>query len=103
MNTFLLRAVVCLLTLAGITNVPAAELTGSTTLHSRPLVESLGLMVIFALAGILAAIVGYRLFDKFTPGDIHHEIIGNKNVAAAIVAGAVIVGVCIIVAASIAG
>lgn len=43
------------------------------------------------------------MFDKFTPGDLHREIIENKNVAAAIVGGAVIVGVCIIVAAAMIG
>jgi uncharacterized membrane protein YjfL (UPF0719 family) len=34
---------------------------------------------------------------------MHHEIVGNKNVAAAIVAGSVILGVCIIIAAAMLG
>ena len=46
---------------------------------------------------------GYRLFDKFTPGDLHKEILENKNVAVAIIAAAVILGVCLIVAAAIMG
>ena len=53
--------------------------------------------------GIFAAIAGYKLFDKCTPGDLHQEIVQNKNMAAAIVAGSVILGVCIIVAAAIVG
>ena len=53
--------------------------------------------------GILAAIIGYKIFDKCTPGDLSKEIIENKNVAAAIVAAAVILGVCIIIAASMMG
>lgn len=60
-------------------------------------------MVLFAAIGILAAIAGYKLFDKFTPGDLHHEILQNRNVAAAIVAGAVILGVSIIIAAAMIG
>jgi uncharacterized membrane protein YjfL (UPF0719 family) len=55
---------------------------------------------IFGLAGILVAIIGYKLFDKFTPGDLHREIIENKNVAAAIVAGSVIIGVCLLLSAA---
>jgi uncharacterized membrane protein YjfL (UPF0719 family) len=60
-------------------------------------------MVLFAFIGILLAIAGYKLFDKCTPGDLHKEILENKNVAAAIVAGAVILGVCLIIAAAMLG
>jgi len=60
-------------------------------------------MVLFAAVGIVVAIAGYRVFDKFTPGDMHKEIIENKNTAAAIVAAAVILGVSLIVAAAIMG
>jgi cytochrome b subunit of formate dehydrogenase len=72
---------------------PAHRLPGN-------LPTALALMVVFAFVGVVVAILGYRMFDKFTPGDLHKEIVENKNVAAAIVAGAVIVGVCIIVAAA---
>ncbi|TAL05650.1 MAG: DUF350 domain-containing protein [Verrucomicrobia bacterium] len=60
-------------------------------------------MLIFALIGIAAALVGFKVFDKCTPGDLQKEIIENKNVAAAIVGAAVILGVCIIVAAAMMG
>jgi uncharacterized membrane protein YjfL (UPF0719 family) len=59
--------------------------------------------LVFAALGIVTAIVGYRLFDRFTPGDLHKEIIENKNTAAAIIGASVILGVSIIVAASIVG
>lgn len=65
--------------------------------------QGLGLMILFALVGILLAVLGYKIFDKCTPGDLNKEIVENRNVAAAIVAGAVILGVCIIVAAAIVG
>ena len=60
-------------------------------------------MLVFSFLGILVAIAGYKLFDKCTPGDLHREIVENKNVAAALVAGAVILGVCIIIAAAMVG
>lgn len=68
--------------------------------HAQSLGQAVGYMVLFSFIGILAAIAGYKIFDKCTPGDLHHEIVQNKNVAAAIVAGAVILGVCIIIAAA---
>lgn len=72
--------------------------------QSHPTIpQSLGLMAIYALAGVLVAVLGYKLFDLCTPGDLHKEIIENRNVAAAIIGAAIIVGVCILVAASIMG
>jgi uncharacterized membrane protein YjfL (UPF0719 family) len=68
--------------------------------HAQSLGQAVGYMVLFSFIGILAAIAGYKIFDKCTPGDLHREIVENKNVAAAIVAGAVILGVCIIIAAA---
>ena len=60
-------------------------------------------MLIFAAIGIVAAILGFKLFDKCTPGHLEKEIIENRNVAAAIIAAAVIIGVSIIIAASMMG
>lgn len=71
--------------------------------HAQSLGQAIAYLLLFSLIGIAVAIVGYRLFDKFTPGDLHREIVENKNVAAAIVGGAVILGVCIIVAAAMIG
>ena len=71
--------------------------------HAHTLLAAIGNVLIFAGIGIAAAIIGYKLFDKCTPGDLHKEIIEHKNIAAAIVAGAVIIGVSIIIAASIMG
>jgi uncharacterized membrane protein YjfL (UPF0719 family) len=60
-------------------------------------------MVVYALIGIVLSIVGYKLFDRCTPGDLHEEIVKNRNLAAAMVGAAVILGVCAIVAAAIIG
>ena len=81
----------------------AAESTAPTTWHAQSLGQAIAYMILFSAIGILAAIAGYKLFDKCTPGDLHREIIENKNVAAAIIGGSVIVGVCIIIAAAMLG
>jgi uncharacterized membrane protein YjfL (UPF0719 family) len=85
---------------AGIESVPAPM---PASWHAQTLPQAIGYMLIFAAIGILIAIAGYKLFDKCTPGDLHKEILENKNVAAAIVAAAVILGVCIIIAAAMLG
>lgn len=80
-----------------------AQVSAPSDWHAVSLGQGLLYMVIFALVGIALAILGYKLFDWATPGKLHEEIIQNKNVAAALVGGAVIIGVCIIVAAAIVG
>ena len=77
--------------------------TSEANWHATSIGGALALTALFSLAGVLLAIAGYKLFDLCTPGQLHKEIIENKNTAAAIVGGAIIVGVCIIIAAAILG
>lgn len=62
--------------------------------------QGLLLFAVFGLAGFVMVIIGYKLFDRFTPGDLHAEIFEKKNVAAAILAGSVIIGLSLILAAA---
>jgi putative membrane protein len=78
-------------------------ITTLPTWHSHTLLQAIGNMLLFAAVGTVAAIAGYKLFDKCTPGDLNREILEHRNVAAAIIGAAVILGVCIIVAASMLG
>ena len=71
--------------------------------HAQSLAQAVLNMLLFVAIGIAAAILGFKLFDKCTPGDLTREILENKNIAAAIVAAAVIIGVCIIIAAAMLG
>jgi uncharacterized membrane protein YjfL (UPF0719 family) len=81
----------------------AADAAPPATWHAQSLGQAIGYILLFAAIGIVAAIAGYKVFDKCTPGDLNKEIVENKNIAAAIVAGAVILGVCIIIAAAMVG
>ena len=83
--------------------VRAGAATAPTGWHAQTLGQAIGYMILFSAIGIVAAIAGYKLFYKCTPGDLHQEILQNKNVAAAVVAGSVILGVCMIIAASMLG
>ena len=71
--------------------------------HAQTLLAAIGNVLIFTAIGIAAAIIGFKIFDLCTPGHLEREIIENKNVAAAIVAAAAILGVSIIIAASMLG
>jgi len=71
--------------------------------HAQSLGEAVWHTALFAILGVVLAIVGYKLFDLATPGKLHHEILQNKNIAAAIIAAALIIGVCVLVAAAMLG
>ncbi len=81
----------------------AADVAQPVAVHARTIGEALLYMLVFAVAGIVMAILGYKLFDKFTPGDLHKEIVEKQNVAAAVIAAAVVLGICIIIAAAMIG
>ena len=98
----LLRSSLALL-FAAASPVFAADATAPASSHARTVGEALLYMLVFAVAGIVMAILGYKLFDKFTPGDLHKEIVEKQNVAAAVIAAAVVLGICIIIAASMIG
>ena len=99
-NLFRLPALIILLTPA---LVHAAEAAPVPTWHAQSLGQALLYMLLFAGVGIMAAVAGYKIFDKCTPGDLNKEILEHRNVAAAIIAAAVILGVCIIIAAAMLG
>ena len=61
----------------------------------------LGHSALFGITGIGLAIAGFKIFDLLTPGNLQKEIFENKNMAAAVLASAFIIGVCIIVAAAV--
>lgn len=92
-----------MLLLATASSLSAADSAVTPTWHAQTLLQAVGYLLLFAGIGIIAAIAGYKIFDKCTPGNLTKEILEHRNVAAAIIAGAVILGVCIIIAAAMIG
>ena len=72
-------------------------------LNLDQLLFNLLLAVIFSVLGFLLLFAGYRVFDALTPTDLGHKIFDEGNVAAAVMAGAFVLGIALIVSASISG
>jgi uncharacterized membrane protein YjfL (UPF0719 family) len=68
--------------------------------HPASLWEALLATAVFGLLGIILAIIGFKLFDFVTPFNLEKEMCENKNVAVGILCGAIVLGICWIVAAS---
>ena len=56
---------------------------------------------IFGVVGIILLILGYYLWELVTPYNVRKELEENKNVAVAIVVAAFILGMAIVIAASL--
>ena len=59
--------------------------------------------LVYSFVGVLVFWVSFMAIDKLTPYHLWKEIIDEKNVALAVVVGAIAIGICIIVAAAIHG
>ena len=100
--------------------LPANEKTAEPTMH-WPLISNclflakanfmltpsdlrnMVLVVIFSSIGILVFVAGFVALDKLTPGQMWKEIIEEKNVALAILVGACMLGLSLIIAAALSG
>ena len=56
--------------------------------------------IIFAALGVLIFVIAFSLVVRLAPLDLWKEIVQERNVAAAILAGAVALGICWIIAAT---
>lgn len=57
----------------------------------------------YAGLGIVIFIVSFVLVDRLTPGQLWREIIEKQNMAVAVLAGAVAIGLSTIIAAAVHG
>jgi uncharacterized membrane protein YjfL (UPF0719 family) len=71
------------------------------TAFDKPAFVTFSWSLIYGLLGIVLTIAGYKIFDWITPIDVEKELSERQNVAVAIVAAAVIIGIALVVAAAI--
>ncbi|GGE20081.1 hypothetical protein GCM10011529_28360 [Polymorphobacter glacialis] len=59
--------------------------------------------LLYAFVGIVIFVLGFRIWDWLTPTDVWKEIAERGNIALAILAGAVAIGLAIIIGSAIHG
>jgi len=59
--------------------------------------------VVFSVIGMVVLFAGFFIFDKITPGSLWQEIRQEKNVAVAIVVGAMAIAISHIIASAVHG
>lgn len=73
------------------------------SLNVEQLWFNLLLAAIFSVLGFVLLFIGYKVLDWLTPEDLSGKIFRDGNVAAAVLAGSFVIGISIVVAASIHG
>ena len=56
---------------------------------------------VYAILGIVIFVACFVILDKMTPYHLWREIVEDKNIALAILLGAISLGMCIIIAAAV--
>ena len=56
---------------------------------------------IYAILGIVIFVFCFAILDKMTPYHLWKEIVEDKNLALAVLVGAMSIGICIIIAAAV--
>jgi putative membrane protein len=57
--------------------------------------------IVFAFLGIVVFVVAFAIIDRMTPYHLWNEIVREKNLALAVLVGAMSIGICIIIAAAV--
>jgi uncharacterized membrane protein YjfL (UPF0719 family) len=64
-------------------------------------VQNVRAALVFALIGLVIFVGAFVIIDKMTPYDLWKEIVEEKNLALAVLVGAMSIGICIIIAAAV--
>ena len=65
------------------------------------IVHNIQAALVFAVIGIVVFVTAFVIIDKMTPYHLWKEIVEDKNLALAVMIGAVSLGMCIIIAAAV--
>jgi len=65
------------------------------------IVHNIQAALVFAVIGIVVFVVAFVIIDKMTPYHLWKEIVEDKNLALAVLVGAMSIGICIIIAAAV--
>jgi len=56
---------------------------------------------LYSVLGIVLFVLSFVLVDKMTPYHLWNEIVQNKNLALAVLLGAMSIGICMIIASAV--
>jgi putative membrane protein len=82
---------------------PALSHAAIPTISGDALVDGILSTILYGAIGMVMATLSFKVLDLVTPGDLKKQLCDDKNIALGLVVGLQGLGVCIIIAAAIAG
>lgn len=90
-----------LLVTAALLAAPYAEAQAATGGYTgNPIADGIISTLVYSAIGIVMAVISYKVVDCITPGDLSKSL-SEDSTALGILAGAMVLGICIIIAAVI--
>ncbi len=83
--------------------IPMGLLAQPSASHWDLLLQHLVAAVVFSLIGIIFFFLSLFMMEKLTKFSITHEVVEEHNVSLAIIVGAIVLGMAIIIAAAVLG
>ncbi len=78
---------------------PTLALAEGTKITGNDLLDGILSTLLYGAIGLFMASIGFKVVDWLTPGDLAKQVTEDENRALAVLAGSMILGVCIIIAA----
>jgi uncharacterized membrane protein YjfL (UPF0719 family) len=69
--------------------------------YLKDLATDMGIALLFGLVGIVLLVIGYRVIDLLTPGDLGRQLCEDRNRNAGVIVGAGVLSIGIIVTSAI--
>jgi uncharacterized membrane protein YjfL (UPF0719 family) len=69
--------------------------------YLRDLASDMGIALLFGLVGIVLLVVGYKVIDLLTPGDLGRQLCEDRNRNAGVIVGSGVLSIGIIVTSAI--
>ena len=91
----------CAVSFAHILLSPHEASATAASITGNPLYDGMLTTLLYSLIGIVMAVIAYKVVDWITPGNLSKELGQNNNIPLAILSGATVLGICIIIAAVI--
>ena len=103
MNTYKTKRLVTQVNVSAVISLFLASEMAMAQTDLAGFAPDLASTIVYSIVGIVMGVIGFKVVDWLTPGNLAEEVANKENRALAILAGSMMLGVCIIIASVLIG
>lgn len=103
MNTYKTKRLVTQVNVSAVISLFLASEMAMAQTDLAGFATDLASTIVYSIVGIVMGVIGFKVVDWLTPGNLAEEVANKENRALAILAGSMMLGVCIIIASVLIG